>query len=119
LDGGIGYARRLNQDGTLDSICERCGLTTGRAFYPGALEKLEARHVCQPVERRGSLHIAYRTYDPSIERRVRLCRDAAEQSFSESPGTKETLIKLFFSTPNAATVSADEAEDTTGDAERL
>jgi len=56
--------RRQNPDGTRDSICKRCGLTTARAFHPGALEKLEARHVCQPVERRRSVRIAYRIYDP-------------------------------------------------------
>jgi len=65
--------RRQNQDGTLDSICRRCGLTIARAFHPRDLEELEARHVCHLVERRQSVRIAYRIYNPHNERRVKLC----------------------------------------------
>jgi hypothetical protein len=75
---GTDCARRQNQDGTMDSICKRCGLTIGRAFLPEALEKLEARHVCQPVERRKSVRIAYRIYDPGYKRHLKLLFSAAE-----------------------------------------
>jgi len=70
--------RRQNQDGTLDSICKRCGLMIARAFHPGDLEKLEARHVCQPVERRRSVRIVYRIYDPKSDRRLKLFCDSAD-----------------------------------------
>jgi hypothetical protein len=69
--------RRQNQDGTLDSTCDRCRLTIGRAFDPDALSSLEARHVCQPVERRRSFRIAYRIYNPRANR-VELFSGSAE-----------------------------------------
>lgn len=68
------YIRRRNQDGTVDSICSRCGLTIGRAFHPGILEALEGRHVCQPVERRKRVRIAYRIHDPTKKKQVNLFR---------------------------------------------
>jgi len=62
--------RRRNQDGTVDSICSRCGLMIGRASYPVALELLEERHVCQPLERRKKVRIAHRIYDPIKRKQI-------------------------------------------------
>lgn len=59
------YARRPNQDGTIDSICNHCFLTIARAFNPSHLKELELRHVCQQMERRQTVRIVYRIYDPS------------------------------------------------------
>jgi hypothetical protein len=59
------YARRHNQDGTIDSICNRCSLMIARAFNPSHLKELEIRHVCQQMERRGTVRIVYQIYDPS------------------------------------------------------
>jgi hypothetical protein len=53
-----------NQDGTVDSICSLCGLTIGRSFDVDVLKALEARHVCQPAERRKQDRIVHRIYDP-------------------------------------------------------
>ena len=69
---GPDCVRRQNQDETVDSICKRCGLTIARAFHPRDLGPLEARHVCQPVERRRWVRIAYRIYDRKSEARVKL-----------------------------------------------
>lgn len=63
VSGGTECTRRQNQDRTVDSICKRCGVTIGRAFGTDILEKLEARHVCQPAERRRAVRIAYRIFD--------------------------------------------------------
>jgi hypothetical protein len=70
--------RRQNEDGTRDSICKRCGLTIARVIDPNDLEELEARHVCQPVERRQSVRIAHRIYSPKSERRVKLLRETPQ-----------------------------------------
>jgi hypothetical protein len=75
---GPDYVRRQNRDGTLDSICKRCGLTIARGFHRDDLKQLEARHVCQLVERRRSVRIAYRIYGPKSEQHVRLFGDSAE-----------------------------------------
>ena len=64
--------RRRNQDGTVDSICSRCGLTIGRAFVPGTLGAMEDRHVCQPFERRKRVRIAHRIYDPIKDKQINL-----------------------------------------------
>ena len=93
--------RRQNPDGTRDSICKRCGLTTARAFHPGALEKLEARHVCQPVEQRRSVRIAYRIYSPKSERRVKLFGDSAELGLLQCDINPPTAV-----TPKQAILSA-------------
>ncbi len=62
--------RRRNQDGTVDSICSRCGLMIGRASYPVALDLLEERHICQPLERRKKVRIAHRIYDPIKRKQI-------------------------------------------------
>jgi hypothetical protein len=71
-------ARRQNEDRSLESVCRRCGLTIARAFHPNDLEALERRHVCQVVERRRSIRIAYRIYDPHSQNCVRLLGAAPE-----------------------------------------
>jgi len=66
----VQWIRRQNQDGTVDSICSRCGLMIGRAFHPTELEPLETRHICQALERRKKVRIAYRIYDPFKRRQI-------------------------------------------------
>ena len=61
---GPGVTRRRNGDGTISSLCNRCPLTIGCAINPLDLVELEARHVCQPVERRHVVRIVHRTYIP-------------------------------------------------------
>jgi len=66
--------RRGNPDGTVDSICNRCRLTIGRAFNPTDLMDLEGRHICQPLERRRTVRIVHRIYDPNKRRHFKSCR---------------------------------------------
>lgn len=87
---GPDCVRRQNQDGTLDSICKRCGLTIARAFHSRVLERLEARHVCQPVERRRSVRIAYRIYDRKSERRLLIRWRTPSPRFASSAETTTT-----------------------------
>jgi hypothetical protein len=42
------FAHRVNEDGSIDSICKTCFLTVGTAEEAEALIKLEAAHVCDP-----------------------------------------------------------------------
>ena len=84
--------RRQNEDGTVDSICKRCGLTIARAFHPSVLERLEARHVCQPVERRRSVRIAYRIYEPKCERHVKLFGGDAELVGNPVEGKRDSVV---------------------------
>ncbi len=65
LHPGPDYTHSRNSDGTTTSVCNRCPLTIGRAFDARDLAELESRHVCQPVERRQVVRIAYRTYLPT------------------------------------------------------
>ena len=67
-DRTITCTRRRNGDGTIDSICNRCFLTIARAYNPVDLTELEQRHVCQPSERRRTVRIVYRIYDPGKRR---------------------------------------------------
>jgi len=68
------FTRHQNPDGTVDSVCKRCQLTIGRAFNPTDLLDLEGRHICQPSERRRTVRIAYRIYDPNKRRNFKSCR---------------------------------------------
>jgi hypothetical protein len=67
--------RQRNRDGTVDSICSRCGLTISRAVHPDDLRVLETRHICQPAERRKKVRITHRIYDPIKTQQVSLFRD--------------------------------------------
>jgi hypothetical protein len=60
------YAHQRKDCGTVDSTCRLCGLTVGRAFREATLIQLEARHVCQLVERRRATRIAYQVFNPPI-----------------------------------------------------
>jgi hypothetical protein len=44
------FIHRRNPDGTVDSICLRCFLTTDHAKEESALDKVEDAHVCTPNE---------------------------------------------------------------------
>jgi hypothetical protein len=44
------FARRHNEDGTVDSICLHCFLTTGHAKEESDLQEAEDGHVCAPKE---------------------------------------------------------------------
>jgi hypothetical protein len=46
--GRVRYAHRVNEDGTLDSICPHCFLTIGTSTWEADLEKMESMHVCDP-----------------------------------------------------------------------
>ena len=40
------FARRLNNDATIDSICPRCFVTVGQSLREADLERAEQSHVC-------------------------------------------------------------------------
>lgn len=42
------YAHRINEDGTLDSICPCCFLTIATSTWEADLERMELLHVCDP-----------------------------------------------------------------------
>lgn len=42
------YAHRVNEDGTLDSICPCCFLTIATSTWEADLERMELLHVCDP-----------------------------------------------------------------------
>ena len=42
------YAHRVNQNGTMDSICPHCFVTVGTSNWETDLKRMEAAHVCEP-----------------------------------------------------------------------
>lgn len=42
------FLHRLNDDGTIDSICRECFLTVATAFSTSELEREERQHHCEP-----------------------------------------------------------------------
>lgn len=42
------FLHRLNDDGTIDSICRECFLTVATAFSTAELESEERKHHCEP-----------------------------------------------------------------------
>ena len=42
----VQFAHRLNQDGTIDSICRDCFITVATAVSESALEREEQKHNC-------------------------------------------------------------------------
>ena len=42
------FLHRLNEDGTIDSICRECFLTVATAFSRSDLEREEHNHRCEP-----------------------------------------------------------------------
>jgi DNA-binding CsgD family transcriptional regulator len=52
--------RRWNNDETIYSVCNDCGLTIARAFRAADLGLAESRHKCQVLERRRSIRIVSR-----------------------------------------------------------
>jgi hypothetical protein len=42
------FPHRLNDDGTIDSICDSCFATVATATVEADLESLEATHLCEP-----------------------------------------------------------------------
>jgi len=42
------FAHRINEDGTVDSICRECYMTIGTAASASGLESLERNHHCNP-----------------------------------------------------------------------
>jgi hypothetical protein len=41
------YPHRINQDGTIDSICTRCYATVGTSKTEDDLKRMETAHVCE------------------------------------------------------------------------
>jgi hypothetical protein len=44
------FARRFNDNGTIDSICRRCFATVMTATWESELDNAERRHICDPEE---------------------------------------------------------------------
>ncbi len=42
------YAHRINEDGSLDSICPRCFITIANSTWEADLERMETAHICDP-----------------------------------------------------------------------
>jgi len=57
---GFLATHRWNQDGTIDSLCDACGLEIARALIPADLAVAESKHVCQIFERRHTIRIVSR-----------------------------------------------------------
>lgn len=51
------FARKLNRDSSIDSICTRCFQTIATAAREGELAIHEEEHICDPYEDFGSLNI--------------------------------------------------------------
>ena len=45
----IKFIHRINQDGSIDSICRDCFLTIATALSRSELEYEERQHVCEPM----------------------------------------------------------------------
>ncbi len=45
----IQFVHRLNDDGTIDSICRECFVTVATAVSESALEREERKHICDPL----------------------------------------------------------------------
>jgi hypothetical protein len=43
------FPHRVNIDGTIDSICQRCFATVGSAMVESDLASMEAAHICEPA----------------------------------------------------------------------
>ena len=43
------FLHRLNEDGTIDSICRDCFLTIATALSESDLEREERKHRCEPL----------------------------------------------------------------------
>ena len=43
------FPHRINSDGTIDSICQRCFVTVGSSTVESDLESMEAAHTCEPA----------------------------------------------------------------------
>jgi len=54
----VQFVHRLNEDGTIDSICRDCFATVTSSASETALEREERRHICEPwlLERYKKLH---------------------------------------------------------------
>ena len=46
---GMPFPRRVNSDGTIDSICDRCFVTVGTSSQETELHHLDAAHTCEPA----------------------------------------------------------------------
>jgi hypothetical protein len=52
FNGRMRYAHRMNEDGTLDSICPRCFVTIGTSTWEADLDRMESAHRCDPEQLR-------------------------------------------------------------------
>ncbi len=51
------FRRRWYEDGTIDSVCERCGLVIAQASRASDLDTANGKHVCQSRERRRAVRV--------------------------------------------------------------
>lgn len=45
----VAFARRPNEDGSMDSICRQCFATIATATWEEELRRAELAHVCDPL----------------------------------------------------------------------
>lgn len=45
----MSFPHRINSDGTIDSICDRCFMTVGTSTTESELPVHEAAHACEPA----------------------------------------------------------------------
>jgi hypothetical protein len=43
------FPHRMNEDGTIDSICPHCFVTIGCSTWEADLDRMEAAHICEPA----------------------------------------------------------------------
>jgi hypothetical protein len=43
------FVHRLNEDGTIDSICRNCFVTVATERSHSVIEREERRHICHPL----------------------------------------------------------------------
>jgi len=43
------FPHRMNEDGTIDSICPLCFVTIGCSTWEADLDRMEAAHICEPA----------------------------------------------------------------------
>ena len=61
-------ARRRYHDGTIDSVCTKCGLVIARAWRLNDLLTADKNHICQPSERRHKVRFVL-DHEPAFPRK--------------------------------------------------
>ena len=84
------FYRRLNSDGTHDSICCGCYLTVATKDHAWSLATEEERHICDPTQRYEVSQFVQRTID-RVDRAIGKPR--TQQAQSSQSGRKQRSLQ--------------------------